>query len=67
MRILQDNASKTMKGLSILTTLLLISMCTTNNSPVKDGNKYVPYDQRDGEEAVVYFTRNLSPEGLIAA
>ena len=56
-----------MKGLSIITTLLLISMCTTNNSTVKDGNKYVPYDQRDGEEAVVYFTRNLSPEGLIAA
>ena len=57
-----------MKGLSNFTALLLLSMCTnTNNSPVKDGNKYVPYDQRDGEEAVVYFTRNLSPEGLIAA
>ena len=67
MRTLRNNALKTMKGLSILTTLLLISMCTTNNSTVKDGNKYVPYDQRDGEEAVVYFTRNLSPEGLIAA
>ena len=56
-----------MKGLSVFTALLLLSMCTTNNSTVKDGNKYVPYDQRDGEEAVVYFTRNLSPEGLIAA
>ena len=53
MRTLRNNALKTMKGLSILTTLLLISMCTTNNSTVKDGNKYVPYDQRDGEEAVV--------------
>ena len=56
-----------MKGLSIFATILLISMCNTNHSTVKDGNKYVPYDQRDGEEAVVYFTRNLSPEGLIAA
>lgn len=33
----------------------------------KDGNKYVPYADRTGDEAVVYFTRNLSPEGLIAA
>ena len=32
-----------------------------------DGNKYVPYDQRTGDEAVVYFTRNLSAEGLIMA
>ena len=41
-----------MRGLSIFTALLLLSMCTTNHSTVKDGNKYVPYDQRDGEEAV---------------
>ena len=47
--------------------IILAACGTTNNSGVKDGNKYVPYDQRDGEEAVVYFTRNLSPEGLIAA
>ena len=26
---------------------------------------YVPYDRRTGEESVVYFTRDLSPEGLI--
>ena len=26
---------------------------------------YVPYDKRTGEESVVYFTRDLSPEGLI--
>ena len=32
-----------------------------------DGNKYVPYEQRTGEEAVVYFTRDLSAEGLIKA
>ncbi len=51
----------------ILATLILAACGTTNNSSVKDGNKYVPYAQRDGEEAVVYFTRNLSAEGLIAA
>ena len=32
--------------------------------PGKNGNKYVPYEQRDGEKSVLYFTRNLSPEGL---
>ena len=32
-----------------------------------DGNKYVPFEQRTGEEAVVYFTRDLSAEGLIKA
>ena len=26
---------------------------------------YVPYDKRTGEESVVYFTRDLSAEGLI--
>ena len=33
--------------------------------PGKDGNKYVPYEQRTGEKSVVYFTRDLSPEGLL--
>ena len=58
-----------MKRLPILAAaaIILAACGTTNNSGVKDGNKYLPYDQRDGEEAVVYFTRNLSPEGLIAA
>ena len=35
--------------------------------PSADGNKYVPYEQRKGNESIVYFTRNLSPEGLICA
>jgi len=30
----------------------------------KDGDKYVPYDRRTGGEAVVYFTRDLSAQGL---
>ena len=51
----------------ILAVTAFVSCGTTNNSSVRDGNKYVPYAQRDGEEAVVYFTRNLSADGLIAA
>lgn len=30
----------------------------------KDGDKYIPYEQRKGEKSVLYFTRDLSPEGL---
>ena len=33
--------------------------------PGKDGNKYIPYDERSGEKSVVFFTRDLSEEGLI--
>ncbi len=32
--------------------------------PGKDGDKYIPYDERTGDASVVYFTRDLSPEGL---
>ena len=32
--------------------------------PGKDGNKYVPYEERTGESSVVFFTRDLSEEGL---
>ncbi len=28
------------------------------------GNRYVPYEERTGNESIVYFTRDLSPEGL---
>ena len=33
-------------------------------TPGKDGNKYVPFDKRTGESSVVFFTRDLSEEGL---
>ncbi len=36
-------------------------------TPGNDGNKYVPYAERTGNESVVYFTRNLSASGLIKA
>ena len=26
--------------------------------------KYIPYEERSGNESIVYFTRDLSPEGL---
>ena len=39
-------------------------MLTIKKVPGKGGEKYVPYDQRTGKESVVYFTRDLSPEGL---
>ncbi len=29
------------------------------------GERYVPYAQRTGNESIVYFTRDLSPEGLM--
>lgn len=32
--------------------------------PGTGGKQYIPYAQRSGEEAVVYFTRDLSPAGL---
>ena len=35
--------------------------------PGKNGNKYVPYEERTGNESIVYFTRNLTAEGLIEA
>ena len=28
------------------------------------GGTYIPYEQRRGNESIVYFTRDLSPEGL---
>ena len=32
--------------------------------PGKNGNRYVPYPERSGESSVVFFTRDLSEEGL---
>ncbi len=29
------------------------------------GNRYIPYKERAGNESIVYFTRDLSPEGII--
>ena len=45
----------------------MIVKAQSGPEPGKDGNKYVPYEQRTGNESVVYFTRDLSAEGLIKA
>lgn len=44
-----------------------MAQAQTNPVPGKDGNKYVPYEERTGNESVVYFTRSLGAEGLIKA
>ena len=31
----------------------------------KDGARYIPYEERTGNESIVYFTRDLSPQGLM--
>ena len=36
-----------------------------NAVPGKGGERYVPAEERSGAKSVVYFTRDLSPEGLI--
>ncbi len=33
----------------------------------KDGNKYIPYSERTGNESIVYFTRDISPAGIAKA
>ena len=32
--------------------------------PGTGGDHYIPYEERSGEESIVYFTRDLSAEGL---
>lgn len=39
-------------------------MNNKNIKPGSGGDRYVPYDERRGNESIVYFTRDLSPEGL---
>ncbi len=39
-------------------------MSKTNPVPGTDGNRYVPFAERTGDSSVVFFTRDLSEEGL---
>ena len=32
--------------------------------PGTGGDQYIPYEERKGNESIVYFTRDISPEGL---
>lgn len=36
----------------------------SEKKPGKGGNRYVPYEERKGNESIVYFSRDLSPAGL---
>lgn len=40
-------------------------MCTNKPVPGKDGDLYVPFEERTGESSVVFFTRDLSEKGLV--
>ena len=56
--------------ITMIASLLAMSTTTVaqqNPMSGKDGNKYVPYEERTGNESIVYFTRNLTSEGLIKA
>ena len=53
-----------MKRISTIMIARLFVMGTTavaQSDPVpgKNGNKYVPYEERTGNESIVYFTRTL--------
>lgn len=59
-----------MKRISIVLIVAVMAVTAlAQNAPTSgtDGNKYLPYEQRSGNESVVYFTRNLSAEGLAKA
>lgn len=40
------------------------NMCDHKPTPGTGGDHYIPYEKRSGEESVVYFTRDLSAQGL---
>ncbi len=56
-------------AITAIASLLALGATVMAQPPVpgKDGNKYVPYGERTGNESIVYFTRDLSAEGLIKA
>ena len=39
-------------------------MAQQKPAPGTGGEHYIPYSERTGEESIVYFTRDLSPDGL---
>lgn len=40
-------------------------MTTIKPVPGTGGDHYIPYSERSGAESIVYFTRDLSAEGLL--
>ena len=53
--------------LGIISSSMVTAQVSSQPTPGTDGNRYVPYEQRTGNEAIVYFTRKLSAEGLTQA
>ena len=55
--------------LALMASAMVLQAQEASSSPKAgvDGNKYVPYERRTGNESVVYFTRDLSANGLIKA
>ena len=53
----------------LLAALSMLTATAQTVAPVpgEGGNKYIPMEDRTGNQSIVYFTRNLSAEGLIAA
>ena len=41
-------------------------MLKTSPVPGSNGDHYIPFDQRTGDKSVVYFTRDLSAQGLVS-
>ena len=41
-------------------------MAHTSPVPGSNGDHYIPFDQRTGDKSVVYFTRDLSAQGLVS-
>ena len=68
----ENSYDKMMRHTVMALIASLFAMNTTalaqqNPMPGKDGNKYVPYEERTGNESIVCFTRSLTSEGLIRA
>ena len=63
------NIVLTVLSLLVAAGAIVYAIRHTHKQPVpgSQGDKYIPMEQRTGEESVVYFTRDLSPEGLIKA
>ena len=52
-------------GCSLAADKLTQEKPVTGKSAAKSGEIYVPYNERNGQESVVYFTRDLSAAGLL--
>ena len=62
--VLSLNKSLTIKQQIINTQKGGTHMTKTKKMPGAGGNIYVPYDERSGGESIVYFTKDLSANGL---